>query len=181
MPTSSSPTSMTLRSSKIPSTSQNVINKSKLNSNLSTKRGLTTKVKSQSQNSVDIAISDESQVIKNLKFQIEEQNRKHESAIEMIRTEFKTKCVKFESIVECYERDIERLSKQNSKIVELLHILNATTFDFALPMGFNKINPLILQICSITFNHLNQKLKKIIQQFATSKRLSWAIRKPLCS
>lgn len=73
-----------------------------------------------------------------LKAMIESQKQEFNGKIISLRTEIDNKHSTYEAIAKSFEKDIQQIKNKQSEISGMLYSLNATRFNFALPIGFNK-------------------------------------------
>lgn len=90
-----------------------------------------------------------------LKQMIETQKRSHETAIKNIHAEIATKYTIFEEFMKSYEGKMLQIKNNQSDFAKLLHTLNASRFNFAMPIGFNKpINDMVCYEAEFSNNEL---------------------------
>lgn len=113
-------------------------------------------LRSNSQNSMDQSLMHESQVVKlksksnkskkstdsdeisKLKIIIDNQKREFDDALKDLRLEINKKNSEYGEYANQFQDEIKQVKVKQSEISNLLYTLNATRFDFALPIGFNK-------------------------------------------
>lgn len=69
---------------------------------------------------------------------IEKQKEENEMSIKKLRDEINSKFAIFEKFREVYEKEMQQIKNKQNNFTELLYNLNATRFNFAMPIGFNK-------------------------------------------
>lgn len=93
------------------------------------------------------------------------QKREYEESIKNIQCEINAKHTKYEAFIKVYEKDMQQIKDKQSQMSQLLSTLNATHFNFALPIGFNK--PAIGyrssndDLCSDYFFNLSKRMDQI--------------------
>lgn len=73
-----------------------------------------------------------------LKSMIQKQKSEYEASVKDLRSEIDSKHMHYENVAKSFMKDLQQIKVKQSEIFKLLHILNTTRLDYALPIGFNK-------------------------------------------
>lgn len=106
----------------------------------------------------------------------ESQRQEYELGINNLRADMNNKFETNKKMIKAIVYDIEKIKTQQSKISEMIYTLNATTFNFQLPVGFSKPTNQKAEICdrnsiSRNDNYLSSKIDQIETKNAKIDRM----------